>query len=166
MISGLNNKKAQLGEQMMFFIFIFLLLVIGGGIVIGLYMFMGGEFNYYSVDANVLSEKIAACVESGALTGLESVEKENLNGFIMQRCNLNSEVIGNYNQIKICSSTGKPEDCINADNPIFSTGGDFTACGLTGGEQFLGCSLREAAGGGKAYSIIATSRQKIRSVTS
>jgi len=161
----LMDKKAQLGEQMMFFLFIFLMVVIGGGIVLGLFMFIGPEINYQGIEADVLSARIATCMESGALTGIELIGKDNLNDFVMQRCNLNSQVISDYNQIKICVNLAKSSDCINEQNPVFSTGGDFIACGLTGGSKFLGCSIKEATWAAKTYSIIATSKQKIRSVS-
>lgn len=162
MIFGLKNKRAQLGEQMMFFVFIFLMIVIGGGIAIGLLAFTGDEFDYKNVGADVLSERIASCLKSGALSGIESMPKEDLNNFIMQRCTLNSDIISSYNQIKICANSN---DCINAQNPVFSTGRDFIACNLTGGEKFLGCATKDATWGGNEYTIIATNSQKIRRVS-
>ena len=37
------NKKGQLGDQMMIFAFIFLLVIIGGGIVIGTFVFQASS---------------------------------------------------------------------------------------------------------------------------
>lgn len=156
------SKKGQLGEQIMMFAFMFLLVVVGGGIVLGTYFFIGPEFDFRSVEANLLVNSIKQCLSDGSLKldGLAEEQKSDT-GFIAEKCNLNKEVIEKNNLIKICVSENNLENCINeADNSkiAFSMKGDFTPCGLTDKNKFLGCFIEESG----EYTIIATSRQNIR----
>jgi len=160
------NKKAQLGEQVMMFAFVLLIVVVGGGVVIGTYLFIGPEFDFRGVEANLLSYKIARCISPGSGADVKGFWLDNLANkdsiaLLAKKCDLNEEVIEKNNLIKICVDEPLAADCILSGNDkkiAFSTGGDFQPCNLAGGEKILGCSITPV---GK-YMVIATSRQVIR----
>jgi len=158
---------------MMIFAFIFLLVIIGGGIVIGTFVFIGPEFDFRGNEANLLAADIGECVSSEAQTGTENAgfwldnlaDKSNF-AFLSKKCGLDNEAILKNNLIKICADEKNPSDCINEGSNgddkkvVFFTSGDFVPCGFPEKERekFIGCSIIQS---GK-YTIIATSKQRIR----
>ncbi len=56
------NKKAALGSQTMIFVFLLIVLLILGGLVTGVSMFFGKEYDFRGVDASILNYKIQKCL--------------------------------------------------------------------------------------------------------
>lgn len=55
------NKKAALGAQTMVFVFILIILLILGGLVLGISMFFGSEYDFREVDASLLNYRLQKC---------------------------------------------------------------------------------------------------------
>jgi len=87
------NKKAALGSQTMIWLFILLLLIIGGGIVGGISMFFGSEYDFRKVDASLLNYKIATCIKENSLEFNEDLEI--FEQTFYQTCQLNKEITKN-----------------------------------------------------------------------
>lgn len=155
------HKKGVLGEQMMFFSFIFLMGVVGAGIVIGVYMFVGAEFDFRGSDANMLSYRLKNCISDLDSPQIEGIKGDGGNILLYSLCGLNKEVVEKYNKIKICRGETNSMDCIGEQDSgkiVFSSGGDFEPCGFEKESRLLGCSVADF----EEYTIIATSKQGIR----
>ena len=158
-------KKGQLGDMLMFFIFFLFMIIIGGGIVIGTFIFIGPETDFRSTEAAILNYKIRNCFLDGKLNDWESYKAEKVDlrvAFISKRCGLNKDIIGTYDFVKVCEFKNNEKDCITNDDPLLSTGGDFNPCGLTEKNKFAGCSMTRTIKDGKDYTFITLSKQNIR----
>jgi hypothetical protein len=155
------NKKAALGSQIFLVVFILILLIIGGGIVLGTYLFIGDESDFRQAEAEMLNAKIRACI-SGADFG------DNLNpgiDYIYQKCGLNKEVIEQNNLIRVCNRFGNDmSNCISDSRLIrVSSGGDFTVCGLkAANKKFPKCVTKELFSKGESLVIVTVSNQHLR----
>ncbi|MEM4259167.1 MAG: hypothetical protein QXS38_00170 [Candidatus Pacearchaeota archaeon] len=158
------NRGGQLGEQILVFAFIFLLVIIGGGIVIGTYLFIGSEFDFRVNEANILGYHIKNCLVSEGSDWLDNLKDKNNLDLLYEKCNLDKEVVERNNLIKICIGQAKPIDCSiekDANKIVLYSFGDFEPCKLNLANNFLGCSAMTF---GK-YSIITTSKQHIRRIS-
>jgi hypothetical protein len=158
------NKKAQLGEQLMIFVFLFFLVIIGGGIIIGTYVFVGPEFDYRTTEAAILNYQIRECFLQGKLAGLDALPGDILTrkDFVFKACRINPDVANSNNLVKICIAGSEIKQCLGEENPVFTTGGDFQPCGMNDPTKFLGCSVESVMKNGKNYVVVTTSKQKIR----
>ncbi len=157
------NKKAALGSQIFLVVFILILIIIGGGIVLGTYLFIGDESDFRQVEAEMLNAKIRECI-SGADFG----SLNNLNSgidYLYQKCGLNKEVIEQNNLIRICNRFGNDmSNCISDSRLIrASSGGDFTVCGLkAANKKFPKCVTKELFSNGESLVVVTVSNQHLR----
>jgi hypothetical protein len=84
------NRKAQAGDQLMVFWFIFLMVILAGGIIAGIYIFFGSEYDFRKVDAQVLNYRVQKCLSENEINWSGTQE---LNDDFYQKCRLNKEVI-------------------------------------------------------------------------
>jgi len=155
------HNRGQLGEQIMVFMFIFLMFVIGAGIVLGTYFFIGPEFDFRAVEADMLSYKIKDCIlnDGSLFDGI----KANPDLFYT-KCSLNKEVIESNNAIRVCPGAAEVNICLDPNNPdaVFAVG-NYGLCDPAGSNKIVGCSVASFSDSkGTNYVIIATSKQKIR----
>ncbi|MBI2451661.1 hypothetical protein HYV50_01120 [Candidatus Pacearchaeota archaeon] len=117
----IENKKAQLGSQMMIFAFIFLLLIAGIGIVTGIYIFFSSEYDFRQIDAEILNYGVNSCLQKKEINF--NVPPQELENEILKKCALHKTVTDNYFLISIKNE---------ADNKILLKlgKGDETRCGL------------------------------------
>jgi len=145
------NKRGELGDQVMLIIFIFLLVLISVGVVSGVLIFFGSEYDFRAVSSEVLNYNIRDCLNK---EGLDS----NFFGNLYEKCKLNENVINSSYIIKICADS---KDCISDAGPKFVYG-DAVQCGLKGGianVNYPRCSIREIKVDGISYTVIVGSKQ-------
>lgn len=148
------NKRGEVGDQVMLIIFIFLLVLISVGVVSGVLIFFGSEYDFRQVGAEVLNYNIRNCLDK---EGIDSSFFSNL----YERCGLNEGIINSSYIVKICENS---QDCIMEQNYKFSHG-DAVQCGLTGAFgniNYPKCSIREITIQGVTYTIIIGSKQARR----
>ena len=153
------QKKANLGNQMMFFLFIFMLLLIGVGIVAGAVMYYGSDYDLRLVEAEILNLKVRNCIM------INGIDDKLIEGFF-EKCLINKSVVENNKlMIRICENVVNKEECMAANEPIFQSGTNFQVCGFIGSsenENFPKCAFSTfSSGDGKNYMIITSSNQKI-----
>ena len=156
------NRKGELGDQMIMIAFVFLMAIVLAGIAAGVLIFAGSETDFRQTEADMLNSRIRSCLAEKQFD-LNSLKMED----VYTKCNLNAEVLGSTNLIKICVSDSyiNSENCIDEKNPAASTGGDFVVCALTGkNNKFPKCSLQLIQLKGKYVFVITESKQKIRRV--
>lgn len=145
------HRKGSVGDQVSFFAFFFIMIIIGAGIAGGVYMFFAKGYDFRGAEAELLSNKIKDCViENG-----ESVLNKNV---FFEQCNLNKEIIESNDIIKICKNAN---DCVS-DEAIFTSGSDFTACGIKGAkgnEGYVKCAELEFEINKDRFFIITGSKQ-------
>lgn len=61
------NKKAGTGDQIMILPFLFLLLIITAGIITGIYIFFGSDYEFRKTDADLLNHKIKSCLSNNEI---------------------------------------------------------------------------------------------------
>ena len=144
------NRKGDVGNQVMIFSFLFLLFVIGVGLVAGVFMFYGFDYEFRDVEAAELSFVIQECM-------LENEVNDEFKESFFDVCNLDKEVIEESGMgFKICRDT---RDCINEDNVFLQSGGNFQTCDFEGArknEAFPKC-VKKSFG---EFEIITMSNQK------
>ncbi len=148
------NKIAQLGSQMMIFAFLFLLFVIGVGIVIGISIFFGEEYEFRKVDADILNYKLRECISQKDINwdlAQDEIEKE-----IFEKCNLNEAILKQDFTISI-----------KLNGEIKYNLGVASKCSLSEkNKEFPKCTesnvVKNINGDSKTFSILAGSEQNIR----
>ena len=143
------NRGGQAGEQIMIFPFIFLLIIIGVGIVGGVVIFFGAEYDVRQIDADILNYKIRECISNG---------KVDFDDFY-KNCRISESAIVENNLIfKICLGDG---DCVQ-DDGIIGVWSNLETCrfeGVKENDAFPKCSKSEVEKDGKSYKIITGSNQ-------
>ncbi|MCX8158931.1 MAG: hypothetical protein N3D20_01420 [Candidatus Pacearchaeota archaeon] len=141
-IKNKKNKKGQLGKQMMLFYFIFLLIIIGLGIVGGIYIFFGKEYDFREREANLISYKVERCIA-------ESDNIEQIKNNFYSACGIKKEVFEKTNAIRVLDG-----------NDVLYSYGDVTLCEgkeIEKSEEYPKCFVKVF---GK-YKIIVASNQRI-----
>lgn len=160
------KRKAQLGDQAMFFMFIFMMFLVAGGIVIGNLLFIGPEFDFRVSESQLLGAHLDKCIRMGALDdflkNFANLDNENRLDIIYSKCGLDKEVMETKEVIKICRETNI-QDCIATNNYLVSSG-DFQPCELNLKNKFLGCYKTTVERMRISYSLLLGSRQTIRRV--
>src|SRR3989338_4815538 len=108
----LKNRRAETGSQVLFFEFLFLLIVVSIGIITGVTLFFGSEYEFRYVDASVLNFKIRECLINNEIDW-------NVNGDLYVKCGLSREIverdytleIEKLNDKKIVIVNKAPENC-------------------------------------------------------
>jgi len=85
----IENKKAQLGDQILIFQFILLILIISVSLFAGISLFFSNEYNYKLQDASLLNSKIQSCLSSHDL----SLNPEEFKEQFFSVCSINQKVI-------------------------------------------------------------------------
>lgn len=145
------NKRGEVGDQVMLIVFILLLVLISVGVVSGVLIFFGSEYDFRQASAEVLNYNIRNCLDK---EGIDADFFSNL----YQRCGLNEGIINSSYIVKICENS---KDCIMEQNYKFSWG-DAVKCGLKGAfgnVNYPRCSIREITVQGVTYTIITGSKQ-------
>lgn len=153
------NKKGLLGEQLMIFPFLFFLVIIGVGIVGGVLLFFGGEYDYRSVDASVLNYKIRECLVEEDIDF--SLEGEDFEKDIYEKCLIDKNALVSHNLFfRICRDS---ENCFLDDNPLISMGSNYQSCefeGVKDNNAFPKCKKGSVFVEGMRYDVISGSNQK------
>src|SRR3989344_2594357 len=93
----LIGRRAQVGDQTIFTFFLFLLIILAVGIVGGVFLFFGPNFDYRQAEADVLSLKVSECM------GNNEINPGFWNDFY-NICRLNKEVLEeNKFMLKVCN---------------------------------------------------------------
>jgi hypothetical protein len=164
------NRRGELGEQIMIFAFIFLIVVIGVGTVLAVSFFIGPEFDFRQIAADVLNYKISSCLKMNGLVWLGSAEFDSRKDVLYDKCNLNSSMIEQNNRIKICSGTDSIDNCIGEQDKskiLVYTSGDMSSCNADLASKnvyFPRCSVGLFEKNGIKYLVLVTDNQKIRRV--
>lgn len=142
------NKKAQVGEQLMFFYFLFMLIVIGGGIAIGVLVFYGGGYDMRGAYSSALSYQIERCIMA------KDIDWEISEDFY-EKCNFDKEAI----------EKGQVIGILIDGNEKFKLG-DYKPCGFADkkSEGFPVCTIKEFEYNENSYKVYAGSTQKVRSI--
>jgi len=152
----MNNKKAEIGTQLMFFLFIFVLLLTGIGIVAGVTIFFGREYDFREIDAKILSYKIIKCLEKN------KIEKGDA---FLKSCGIKEETIGEEIFLKVCINS---ENCLietDKNKIIFVKGKNFQLCGFKGAKRnknYPICIERTFEKLKDEYEIVSASNNKIK----
>ena len=149
------NKKAQMGNMMMFFVFFFILLMIAGGIVLGVSIFFGAEYDTRQAEADILFFKLEECVIKNDLT--HGISQD---GFF-ELCNLDKNAVLNASRIRILRNG------VNIENTnVKGSSVDCFANGAKKNPNYPICvrgRITKQVGEEKVvYEIFAGSHQKIR----
>ena len=144
-------KKAQAGNALMIFWFIFLLILVGGGIVIGIGMFFGSEYDFRQVDADLLNIKINSCLQENPLDF--SKTNSEIENEIFEKCKINEKLSEHGLFILIKNKT---------QEQILKIGsGDNTQCALADrNENFPRCENSTIILAKEKYFIFTGSNQK------
>jgi len=145
------NKKADLGDHLMIFGFLFLVVVIAFGLMAGVYIYFGAEYDFRQVEADVLNYKIRECILSS------EIDWNSADDFY-DRCGFDKSVLEENNKIKVCKGVG---DCISGAS-VFVLGSGFQECGFEAAEEnknFPRCSIRSLKKEGDSYEIITAGSQ-------
>lgn len=153
------HKRGETGSQIMFVVFLSLLLVVGAGIVFGVYMFYGGEYEFRNEEAGALLVHIENCLMEKGIP---------LQSEFIKTCGLNENyVIGSKEEImiKLCEIKAG-EDCFEdytAGTIVF--GSNFPACKFAGrGESYPRCKSSEIALGNVEYELIVGNNKHARRI--
>lgn len=113
------NKRAEtLGGQLMIFWFLFIIAVIAVGIVGGLLVFFGSEYDVRGSHATIMNFKIRECIEKNLFS------EENFAEEFYQKCSFNRKIKDivievkkiQDNREKVLFSFGDPRSCeLNED---------------------------------------------------
>ncbi len=149
------NRGGETGNQLMFFTFLFMLVMIGAGIVAGVLIFFGNEYDTRHIDADILNYKIRKCI-------IEKDFEFSNNGFF-ETCLLNEKTMTDSEIIvKICIDSS---DCLTEKDSLLIFGSNFQACGFEGVKEnkaFPRCKMNSFVKEGKKYDVITGSNQKVR----
>ena len=122
------NKKADAGDFAMIFSFIFLLLIVGVGIVAGVIIVFGSEYDFRQAEAETLNYAIKNCISENQ-DYFSSITKDTLKNELYGKCRLNKDVVEKNNIIKI-----------DRNDEILFLFGDSVKCGIKGNENYPKCS--------------------------
>ena len=154
------DRFGRMGDKMMFSMFLLILIIITVGIVAGVYIFYGAEYDFRQAEADILNYNIKKCIINNDIDWTNEKSKENF----FDVCRLNKEVIEKNNIIKICLNS---KDCVSEQKPLFSSGSNFEAClleGAKGNNNFQKCTINNFMRGEKEYEIVTGSNQKSRRI--
>ena len=146
------NYKSQAGNFAVIFWFIFLLVLTTIGLVAGVVIFFGEEYDFRQVDSDILNKKINDCLQKKEI----DLEAENFSREIEKKCSLNLEVIKEDYFLLIKKD----------ENILFDVGqGDETQCALAEKNiNFPRCSNSTLTIENNLFFIQAGSSQKRREV--
>src|SRR3989344_6502072 len=149
------NKKAETGDQIMFFPFIFIMLVIAAGIVTGVLLFYGEKYDARANDAYTLNYHIKNCLSNNDLNSIK------IDFYIA--CNIHKDSLAGHKiGFKICENK-EAEECIVSTTPLASSGSNFEACLFTGAKNnknYPSCSYDTLNVKDNRYFIVTSSNQE------
>ncbi len=87
------NKKAETesGEFLMLLAYIMIMLAIGAGIWIGISFFFSSEYDFRSVDAKILNNKISSCIQNNEINW-NNENKDSLVQDFLSKCRINQNI--------------------------------------------------------------------------
>jgi len=89
------NKRAQIGEMTYIIPYFIVFAMVGGAVVISAAMFFGAEYDYRSVDANLLNNHIQNCLaDNNPIFPISNEE-------FITKCNLNKKLVNEFLLINI-----------------------------------------------------------------
>jgi hypothetical protein len=151
------NKLGASGDKLMVISFFFLLSMVGIGVVIGIFIFYGFEYEMREVKADILNLRVRECIEEYGV-------RESFKDEIFEVCNLNEDVVRSFSRIKVCVET---EDCKGSGQYFIKIGDNFEECdikGLEKNENAAKCSIGETRVGGLKISVVTMDNQLKRRV--
>lgn len=89
-----NKKRAELGDNIMIVFDMIIYIIIALGIVTGISLFFGSEYDTRISDAAQINYMISNCIQNNQFDF--DLEQKDLLPFFYQTCNLNQEVINQY----------------------------------------------------------------------
>jgi hypothetical protein len=119
-----NYKKG--GEKLLSIWWFFVLAIVGGGIVIGVYMYYGADVDVRGVEASVLSKRIVGCIIGNGFLD-EDVLNPEFN--IYEKCNLGQEALSDsyFFKVKFLDESQKElRQVISGGNPSFEKDCEIT----------------------------------------
>ncbi len=150
----MGNRKGEVGNQVMFFSFLFLLFVIAVGIVAGVALFYGFDYEFRNVEAELLRVQTERCVLNNELN-------DSFRDNFFDKCGFNKDVIENSGlKIRVCIDGN---DCITEDKAYISVGSNFQTCDFEGAkanDAFPKCVKKIFVKEGRNIEIITASGQK------
>ncbi len=151
------DKRAELGDQLALGMFLFLMTIIGLGIIGGVYLFYGYGYDFRSLEANLLGQKVISCL------GENEINAEFFNNFY-KKCNFNQQVLSEDHKLKICSNVDL-QTCIGNGKGEFVLGSDFDICLLNAAKKnrnYPKCETMEFKKGESTYVVLAVSNQQFK----
>jgi len=158
------NKRADSGDNTMFFVFFFLIIIVSAGIVGGAFVFYGKEFDFKNIESQMLFQDTKNCLSSSEFD-FNRVKDDPY--YFYEKCQLNETVLGNYLGLKVCVDTKNFENCFESSDAIIRVGSNFQAClfeGSKGNNNFPKCINGTFVRDGKAYALIVSSHHSARRV--
>ena len=99
------NKKGDLGTQIMFVVFFIVVIIIGVGLVTGVYMFYGKDYEFREVDARSLNYNMQSCLSQQKIDFTKTSEQ--ITKEIFAKCTLNEKVIAENYYFQIYVNDGE-----------------------------------------------------------
>ncbi len=112
------NKKAQAGHMTMVVTFMICLGILGTFISISSQIYFGKEYDFRKVDSVILNYKIKECLQNNFDF---SLEKEEYETYIFEKCHLNKEIIEKYFVLGVYID----------DSPIYQWKSENNLCALS-----------------------------------
>ncbi len=144
------NRRGEVGSQVLFFEFLFLLIIVSIGIIAGITLFFGSEYEFRHVDAGILNLRIRECLR-------ETEIDWSINGDLYVKCRLNREIVERDYTLEIENLDLKDIVIVNKapENCKFEGG--------KSNDNFPKCVEKESKGiNGEKYRVLTGSNQKIK----
>jgi hypothetical protein len=144
------NNRGTVGDQLMIFQFLFLLFIVGIGIVAGVAILYGGDYDSRKVEAEILNYRVKECF----------LANEKISDDFFGKCDFDQKIIEKYYKIRICEGEDYTS-CAAGDSFVFSSGSNFQACFLNeeGEEKLLNCEVSDVKKDGQNFVILTSSSQ-------
>lgn len=153
------NKLGQLGETMLLPAVLFVMVIIAVGMVVGVSLVLGSDYEFRKVDSKILNYQLKECIIDSSSGNI----REN----VFSNCNINKNVIENNKMFfKICEGINAQE-CSSSSNSLVMSGSNFESCFFIAAKEnyeYPKCTISEFSLDGKHYSIISGSNQEMRRI--
>ncbi len=150
------DKRGAVGHQIMAFSYLFILFMLALGIVLGVLIVYGENYDFKESDSSVLNYKIRDCILHNEIK--EGFFNENV---FYDACGLNKKaLLDNKYMIKICNT----EDCVESTSFKISLGSNFDSCLFEGAKEnklFPKCDISEIEKNSEKFFIVTGSNQEV-----
>ncbi len=150
------NRIGTVGHQVMAFSFFFVLFMIAVGIVLGVLIVYGEEYEFREADAKILNYNIRKCIFSNEIN--EDFFNDNK---FYDVCNLNKNVLLEQKYIiKVCES----DECVLSEEAKVSLGSDFNPClfeGTKDNKFFPKCEISRIKKDTREFIVVTGANQEV-----